>query len=114
MAAWQQARDEESLPVYGFSCDFAKIEPPPAQLLRLLGAVSSQPQRDGRLRERHGGTLPAPGFFAPDNVARTMGEAHSPTDLTHDRSASKRISRDAGPPRLRSANLRRQRDLLID
>ena len=43
MAVWQHARDDESLAVYGFTCDLAKIEPPPAQLLRLLGAVSTNP-----------------------------------------------------------------------
>ncbi len=29
MTEYQQARDEEAMPVYGFTCDFAKIEPPP-------------------------------------------------------------------------------------
>jgi flavin-dependent dehydrogenase len=77
MAAWQQARDEESLPVYGFTCDFAKIEPPPAQMLQLLGAVSTNPEAMDDFVSVMAGTLPAPAFFAPDNVARIMGEAHT-------------------------------------
>ena len=77
MAAWQQARDDESLPVYGFTCDFAKIEPPPAQMLQLLGAVSTNPKAMDDFVSVMAGTLPAPAFFAPDNVGRIMGEAHT-------------------------------------
>ena len=79
MAAWQQARDEESLPVYGFTCDFAKIEPPPAQMLQLLGAVSTNPAAMDDFVSVMAGTLPAPAFFAPDNVARIMGGAQTTT-----------------------------------
>jgi 2-polyprenyl-6-methoxyphenol hydroxylase-like FAD-dependent oxidoreductase len=77
MASWQQARDDESLPVYGFTCDFAKIEPPPAQMLQLLGAVSTNPKAMDDFVSVMAGTLPAPAFFAPDNAARIMGEAHT-------------------------------------
>lgn len=77
MAVWQHARDDKSLPAYGFTCDFAKIEPPPAQLLRLLGAVSTNPNAMDDFVRAMAGTLPAPAFFAPDNVARTMGETHT-------------------------------------
>jgi flavin-dependent dehydrogenase len=75
MAAWQQARDEESLPVYGFTCDFAKIEPPPAQMLQLLAAVATDRAAMDDFVSVMAGTLPAPQFFAPDNVARIMGQA---------------------------------------
>jgi hypothetical protein len=33
--------------VYGLTCDFAKIQPPPAQMLQLLGAVSTNPNMQG-------------------------------------------------------------------
>jgi hypothetical protein len=39
-----QPVDEESSPVYGFTCRFAKIQPPPAQMRQLLGAVSTNPK----------------------------------------------------------------------
>ena len=77
MAAWQQARDDESLPVYRFTCDFAKIEPPPAQMLQLLGTVSTNPNAMNDFVSVMAGTLPAPAFFAPDNVAHIMSEAHT-------------------------------------
>ena len=77
MAAWQQARDEESLPVYGFTCDFAKIEPPPPEMLQLLGAVSTNPKAMDDFVSVMAGTLPAPEFFAPENAGRIMAAAAS-------------------------------------
>jgi flavin-dependent dehydrogenase len=76
MAEWQQARDEESLPIYGLTCDFAKIEPPPAEMQQLLGAVSQSPDAMSDFVSVMAGTLAPPAFFAPDNVARIMGDAN--------------------------------------
>jgi flavin-dependent dehydrogenase len=73
MGAFQQARDEESLPVYGFTCDFAKIEPPPPEMQQLLGAVSQDQAAADDFVSVMAGTLPAPAFFAPENVGRIMG-----------------------------------------
>ncbi|MEA2272487.1 MAG: hypothetical protein QOI98_1195 [Solirubrobacteraceae bacterium] len=75
MAGWQQARDEQSLPVYGFTCDFAKIEPPPPEMQQLLGAVSQSSDAMDDFVSVMAGTLAAPEFFAPDNVGRIMGGA---------------------------------------
>jgi hypothetical protein len=36
---------------------------------------AGQPGRDGRLRERHGGHVPAPEFFGPENTGRIMQRA---------------------------------------
>jgi len=77
MAAWQQARDGDSLAVYGLTCDFAKIEPPPPEMLQLLGAVSASPEAMNDFVSVMAGTLPPPAFFAPDNVARIMGDAEA-------------------------------------
>jgi hypothetical protein len=40
-----QPVDEESSPVYGFTCRFAKIQPPPAQMLQLLAPSRPTPRR---------------------------------------------------------------------
>ena len=63
--------------MYGFTCDFAKIEPPPAQMLQLLGAVSTNPKAMDDFVSVMAGTLPAPSFFAPDNVTRILTEAQT-------------------------------------
>jgi hypothetical protein len=77
MAAWQHARDAESLPVYGLTCDFAKIQPPPAQMLQMLGAVSTSHDAVNGFVSVMAGTLPAPAFFAPENAARIIGTAQA-------------------------------------
>jgi len=48
MAAYHQARDDESLALYGLRCDFARIGPPPADMQQLLGAVSRNRRRCSR------------------------------------------------------------------
>lgn len=75
MAAWQHARDDASLPMYGLTCEFAKIEPPPPDMRQLLGAASSMPAASDDFVSVMAGTLAPPAFFAPDNAARIMREA---------------------------------------
>ncbi len=73
MGAWQRERDESSLPVYGLTCDFAKIEPPPPEMQQLMGAVSQNPAACDDFVSALAGTMPIPEFFAPENVGRIMG-----------------------------------------
>jgi flavin-dependent dehydrogenase len=78
MAEYQRARDEQALPVYGFTCDFAKIEPPPPEMQQLMGAMrGNQEAMDGFVSVM-AGTLPAPEFFGPENAGRIMAQAGSP------------------------------------
>jgi flavin-dependent dehydrogenase len=75
LAEYQRVRDEASGPVYQFTCDFARIAPPPPEMQQLLGAVSaSQDDMDGFVSVM-AGTLPAPEFFGPENVGRIMAQA---------------------------------------
>jgi 2-polyprenyl-6-methoxyphenol hydroxylase-like FAD-dependent oxidoreductase len=75
LAGYQRARDEQSLALYDFTCEFAKIEPPPPEMQQLLGAVSQSPDASDDFVSVMSGALPVPAFFAPDNVARIMREA---------------------------------------
>jgi len=75
MAEHQQARDERALPMYEFTCDLARLEPPPPELQRLLGAVhTSQAAMDGFVSVI-AGTVPVPEFFGPENTERIMAGA---------------------------------------
>jgi flavin-dependent dehydrogenase len=75
MADYQRARDEEALPIYDFTCEFAKIEPPPPEMQQLIGAMQgNQEAMDGFISVM-AGTLPAPEFFGPENVGRIMATA---------------------------------------
>ena len=77
MADYQQARDEEALPIYEFTNEFAKLEPPPPEMQQLIGAMhGNQEAMDGFVSVM-AGTLPAPEFFGPENAGRIMAQAAS-------------------------------------
>lgn len=77
MAACHTPRDAASLPLYGLTCEFAKIQPPPADMQQLLAAVATNSEASNDFASVMAGTLPAATFFAPDNAARIMREASS-------------------------------------
>jgi 2-polyprenyl-6-methoxyphenol hydroxylase-like FAD-dependent oxidoreductase len=79
MSAYQQTRDCGALPVYEFTDEFAQLEPPPPEMQQLLGAMrGNQEAMDGFVSVQ-AATLPAPEFFAPENVGRMMAAAEPAT-----------------------------------
>jgi flavin-dependent dehydrogenase len=79
MAAYHRARDDEALPMYELTCEFAKLEPPPPPMQQLIGAmVGNQEAIDG-FASVMAGTLPAPEFFAPENAGRIIAQAGAPS-----------------------------------
>ena len=75
MADYQRTRDREARPVYEFTDDFAQVQPPPPELQQLIGAMhGNQEAMDGFISVQ-ASTLPAPEFFAPENVSRIMAGA---------------------------------------
>ena len=78
MADYQRARDEEALPIYDFTCDFAKLEPPPPEMQQLIGAMQGNQEAQDGFVSVMAGTLPAPEFFAPENAGRIMAAAGAP------------------------------------
>ena len=78
MADYQRARDEEALPIYGFTCDFAKLEPPPPEMQQLIGAMQGNQEAQDGFVSVMAGTLPAPLFFGPENAGRIMAAAGAP------------------------------------
>src|SRR5829696_526694 len=78
MADYQRARDEEALPIYDFTCEFAKIEPPPLEMQQLMGAMQGNQDAMDDFVSVMAGTLPAPAFFGPENAGRIMAQASAP------------------------------------
>ena len=75
MTDYQQTRDREAGPVYEFTDDFAQLQPPPPELQQLIGAMhGNQEAMDGFISVQ-ASTLPAPEFFAPENVGKIMAAA---------------------------------------
>jgi 2-polyprenyl-6-methoxyphenol hydroxylase-like FAD-dependent oxidoreductase len=75
MASYQTARDEASLPLYGLTCEFATMEPPPPEMQQLLAAVSRSRQASDDFVSAMAGTLPVPAFFDAGNTERIIREA---------------------------------------
>ena len=75
MTDYQRTRDGAAMPVYEFTDDFAQLQPPPPEMQQLLGAMhGNQEAMDGFVSVQ-AATLPAPDFFAPENVGRIMEQA---------------------------------------
>ena len=72
MGDYQSTRDQQVLPMYEFTTQFATLEPPPPELQQLLGAVhGNQEAMDGFARVIAGVTSPAE-FFSEENVGRIL------------------------------------------
>jgi hypothetical protein len=75
MAEYQSTRDSQVFAMYDFTCQLAAMEPPPSDLVQLLGAAArSQDAMDQFCRVNAGVTSPAE-FFAEDNVRRIFAAA---------------------------------------
>ena len=75
LADYQRARDEAAMPLYGFTCDFAKLEPPPPEMEQLVGAMQGNQEAMDDFVSVMAATLPAPEFFAPENTGRIVAQA---------------------------------------
>jgi 2-polyprenyl-6-methoxyphenol hydroxylase-like FAD-dependent oxidoreductase len=79
MGQYQTTRDSQVLPMYEFTCDFAKLEPPPPEQQQLMGAVyGNQEAMDGFAQMFSGVTSPAE-FFSEENVGRIFAAAQQRT-----------------------------------
>jgi flavin-dependent dehydrogenase len=75
MNVYQQTRDAEAGPVYEFTDEFAQMQPPPLEMQQLLGAMAGNQAAMDDFVSVQAATLPAPEFFAPENVGRIMAGA---------------------------------------
>jgi hypothetical protein len=78
MSGYQRVRDQVVMPVYDFTAEFATLEPPPAEMQQLLGAIEGNQEAMDQFVSVQAATLPAPEFFAPENVGRLMAGAAVP------------------------------------
>lgn len=75
MKRYQTTRDTQSLPMFGFTCQLAALEPPPPDLVKLLGAVSRSRDAMDQFCRVNAGTMSPADFFAPENVGRIFAAA---------------------------------------
>jgi 2-polyprenyl-6-methoxyphenol hydroxylase-like FAD-dependent oxidoreductase len=75
MGGYQSTRDRQVLPMYELTTQLATLQPPPAELQRLLAAVhGNQDAMDGFARVVAGVTSPAE-FFSEEHVGRVLAAA---------------------------------------
>jgi 2-polyprenyl-6-methoxyphenol hydroxylase-like FAD-dependent oxidoreductase len=72
MADYQRARDSHVLPIFEFTLQFATLEPPPDEMQQLFGAMRANQEAMDDFVSVIAGTVPAPQFFAPDNLGAIM------------------------------------------
>lgn len=75
MGAYQAARDAHALPIYEFTCQFARLQPQPPEMQQLMRAIhGNEAATNGFTRVFTGLVSPAD-FFSPENVGRIMHAA---------------------------------------
>ena len=75
LGSYQRDRDEQALPLYEITNEFAKLEEPPPDLQKLIDAMQGNQSAMDDFVSVMAATLPAPEFFAPENVGRIMERA---------------------------------------
>ena len=85
MAAYQTARDEQAMPMYEMTFDFAQVDqPPPPETQQLLAAVAGNQRAMDDFVSVQAGTLPIPEFFSPDSIGRIMAAQDPPASQRSD------------------------------
>jgi flavin-dependent dehydrogenase len=72
LTAYEQSRNETTRPLYELTGQFAALQPPPAEMQQLLGALRDDQAQADRFIGTVAGTVPIAEFFAPENIERIM------------------------------------------
>jgi flavin-dependent dehydrogenase len=72
LADYQQRRDEAVMPMYESTCQRARLEPPPPEVVALFEALGGNQDAMDRFFGLDAGTVPIPEFFSPANMGRIM------------------------------------------
>jgi flavin-dependent dehydrogenase len=74
LGAYQRQRDEAVMPMYGFTCQLAELEPPPPEMQQLFSALRTNQEQANRFFGTLVGTVPIQEFYSPENVRRIVGQ----------------------------------------
>jgi flavin-dependent dehydrogenase len=78
LAGYEQARNEQTLPLYRANLQSARLEGPPPEVRAVRAAMRSADQEDvNRLFLAVEGMIPEESFFNPENMGRIMAGARS-------------------------------------
>ena len=74
LLAYQRARDEQSLPMYEFTNQFAPLAPPPPEMEQLLAAIHASPRASAGFVQVTAGVRSPAEFFSEANVRSIFDE----------------------------------------
>jgi 2-polyprenyl-6-methoxyphenol hydroxylase-like FAD-dependent oxidoreductase len=77
MAAFQQERDAERLPIYEFTTQLATLAPPPEEMQHLLAAMHGNQEAMDAFVSVVAGTLSPADFFDEANLGRILAATHA-------------------------------------
>ena len=66
------ARDRRVKPMYDFTCELARLEPPPPQMQQLFAALSTNREATGQFYAALTGAAPLASFMNPGNITRII------------------------------------------
>jgi len=75
MASYQRERDEHALPMFEFTCQLARMEPPSADMQRLFSAIAGNPEAMNGFAQVNAGTISPGQYFSPANIGAIMAAA---------------------------------------
>lgn len=78
LSEYQRSRDENCLPMFELTCELATLDPPPAEMQELIGAMQGDQEAMDGFVSMMAGTLPVPEFLGPENTGRIMAQAAAP------------------------------------
>jgi flavin-dependent dehydrogenase len=75
MGEYQRVRDEAALPVYGFTTEFARLEPPPPEMQQLFAAMQGNQAAMDEFVGVVAGTVSPAAFFDPAHIGQIFAAA---------------------------------------
>jgi len=82
LSDYQARRDERVKPLYDFTCELARLEPPPPRMQQLFAALRSNPDATNRFFSAITGSSPLPAFMDPANLQLILTRAGRPSTDT--------------------------------
>jgi hypothetical protein len=73
LAEYEGTRNRDTKPCYEFTCDFARLEPPSADMRVIFQALANNQEQTSRFFGVITGAVPVDQFFAPENIRRLTG-----------------------------------------
>ena len=76
LGAYESSRNRRVKPMYEFTTKLAALDPPPAEMQALFGALRTNADATNAFLSAITGAIPLPDFMAPDNIGRIIAAAH--------------------------------------